>query len=42
MGGRVGAAHGGAAGRGEAGQNGASTDRFAQETTVPRTLYSAN
>ena len=31
--GRVGAAHGGAAGRGPAGQDGAPTDRFAQETT---------
>ena len=35
---RVGAAHGGAAGRGGSGQDGTPTDRFAQETTVPRTL----
>ena len=36
--GRVGAAHGGAAGRGGAGQHGTPTDRFAQEITVLRTL----
>ena len=36
--GRVGAVHSGAAGRGRAGQDGTPTDRFAQETTDPRTL----
>ena len=35
--GRVRAAHGGVAGRGGAGQGGTQTDRFAQDTTVPRT-----
>ena len=40
--GRVGAAHGGAAGRGRAGQDGTPTDRFAQETTVPRTPKASN
>ena len=35
--GRVGAAPGGAAGRGGAGQDGRPTERFAQGTTVPRT-----
>ena len=33
--GRGGAAHGGAAGPGRAGQDGTPTGRFAQETTVP-------
>ena len=37
--GRVGATHGGAAGRDEDGQDGTPTDRFAQNTTVPRTLH---
>ena len=36
--GRVGATHGGAAGRGGAGQDGTPTDRFAQETIVLRTV----
>ena len=36
--GRVGAAHSGAVGRGEAGQDEAPTDRFAQETTDHRTF----
>ena len=36
--GRGGAAHGGAVGRGRVGQNGTPADRFAQKTTVPRTL----
>ena len=38
--GPVGAAHGGAAGRGTAGQDGAPTDRFAKKTIVPRALWS--
>ena len=37
-GGRIEAAHGGAAGRGGAGQNGTPTDRLAQETSDPRNL----
>ena len=36
--GRVGAAHGGAAGRGGAGQDRTPTDRFDQKTSVPRTF----